>query len=102
MAPDLYPEIEPYESGLLDVGDGNLVYWETCGNPSGKPAVVVHGGPGSGCTPDFRRFFDPREYRVVLFDTADEAALTPASPPQTFQTTQLTICWATWSCCDSN
>ena len=68
MAPDLYPEIEPYESGLLDVGDSNLVYWETCGNPSGKPAVVVHGGPGSGCTPDFRRFFDPREYRVVLFD----------------------------------
>src|SRR5258708_24755046 len=68
MAPDLYPEIEPYESGLLDVGDSNLVYWETCGNPSGKPAVVVHGGPGSGCTPDFRRFFDPREDTVVLFD----------------------------------
>src|SRR5260370_2149903 len=68
MALDLYPEMEPYESGLLDVGDGNLVYWETCGNPAGKPVVVVHGGPGSGCTPDFRRFFDPREYRVVLFD----------------------------------
>src|SRR5579859_6539296 len=66
--PDLYPQIEPYATGLLDAGDGNLVYWETCGNPSGKPAVVVHGGPGSGCSPGFRRFFDPRAYRIVLFD----------------------------------
>ena len=65
---DLYPEIEPYESGLLDTGDGNLVYWEACGNPSGKPAIVVHGGPGSGCSPGFRRFFDPAAYMVVLFD----------------------------------
>ena len=64
----MYPEIEPYEHGLLDVGDGNLVYWETCGNPAGKPAVVLHGGPGSGCTAWHRRLFDPRAYRVVLFD----------------------------------
>jgi proline iminopeptidase len=64
----LYPPIEPAEHGLLDVGDGNLVYWETCGNPAGKPAVVLHGGPGSGCTPGQRRAFDPRRYRVVLFD----------------------------------
>jgi len=48
---ELYPEIEPYEQGFLEVDDGNLVYWETCGNPHGKPAVVLHGGPGSGCTP---------------------------------------------------
>ena len=48
---DLYPPIEPYDHGLLDVGDGNLVYWETCGNPAGKPAVMVHGGPGQGCVP---------------------------------------------------
>src|SRR5260370_21634143 len=68
MVTDFYWEKGADEGGLVDVGDGNLVYWETCGNPSGKPAVVVHGGPGSGCTPDFRRFFDPREYRVVLFD----------------------------------
>ena len=54
-----YPEIEPYEHGMLDVGDGNLVYWELCGNPAGKPAVVLHGGPGSGCTPWWRRYFDP-------------------------------------------
>ena len=63
-----YPDIEPYEHGMLEVGDGNLVYWEVCGNPDGKPAVVVHGGPGSGCTPGWRRFFDPAAYRVVLFD----------------------------------
>jgi proline iminopeptidase len=43
---ELYPPIEPYDQGLLDVGDGNLVYWETCGNPEGKPTVMVHGGPG--------------------------------------------------------
>ncbi len=63
-----YPEIEPYQHGMLDVGDGQSVYWETCGNPAGKPAVVLHGGPGSGCVPGFRRYFDPGAYRVVLFD----------------------------------
>jgi len=64
----LYPEIEPDQHGMLDVGDGNLVYWEACGNPGGKPVVVLHGGPGSGCTPWHRRLFDPEAYRVVLFD----------------------------------
>jgi proline iminopeptidase len=64
----LYPPIEPYDSGQLDVGDGNEVYWEICGNPRGKPAVMVHGGPGAGCTADHRRQFDPSAYRVVLFD----------------------------------
>jgi proline iminopeptidase len=63
-----YPEIEPYDSGLLEVGDGNQIYWETCGNPAGKPAVFLHGGPGGGCTPGHRRMFDPARYRVVLFD----------------------------------
>jgi proline iminopeptidase len=53
---------------LLDVGDGNLIYWEICGNPQGKAAVVLHGGPGSGCTEDMRRYFDPSAYRIVLFD----------------------------------
>jgi pimeloyl-ACP methyl ester carboxylesterase len=61
----LYPEIDPYDHGLLDVGDGQLVYWETCGNPDGKPAVVLHGGPGSGCTPGWRRHFDPDVYRIA-------------------------------------
>lgn len=64
----LYPEIEPYAHGMLEVGDGNSLYWETCGNPQGKPAVVLHGGPGSGCTEWHRRLFDPARYRVVLFD----------------------------------
>ncbi|MEA2136212.1 MAG: proline iminopeptidase [Solirubrobacteraceae bacterium] len=63
-----YPEIEPDESGLLDVGDGHRIYWEACGARDAKPAVVLHGGPGSGCGPGWRRLFDPRAYRVVLFD----------------------------------
>ena len=73
----LYPPIEPYEHGRLAVGDGNLVYWETCGNPRGKPAVVVHGGPGSGCTDWQRRLFDPAVYRVVLFDQRGCGRSTP-------------------------
>jgi proline iminopeptidase len=64
----LYPPIEPYASGLLDVGDGHQVYWEICGNPDGKPAVFLHGGPGAGCSPTHRRLFDPERYRVLLFD----------------------------------
>ncbi len=63
-----YPELEPYVRGMLDVGEGQQVYWEICGAPSGKPAVVLHGGPGSGCTPGHRRYFDPDAYRIVLFD----------------------------------
>ena len=73
----LYPEIEPYEHGMLDVGDGNRVYWETCGNPHGKPALVLHGGPGSGTTPYFRRFFDPAAYRIVLLDQRGCGRSTP-------------------------
>ncbi len=63
---ELYPPVEPYEHGLLEVGDGNSVYWETCGNPAGKPAVLVHGGPGQGCSPNMRRMFDPERYRAGL------------------------------------
>jgi proline iminopeptidase len=65
---DLYPQIEPYERGILEVGDGHRVYWEACGNPTGKPALVLHGGPGSGCSTGMRRYFDPRVYQIVLFD----------------------------------
>ncbi|MDP9301576.1 MAG: prolyl aminopeptidase [Actinomycetota bacterium] len=72
-----YPAIEPHEHGMLDVGDGNLVSWETCGNPDGKPALVVHGGPGSGCTPWHRRLFDPAAYRAVLFDQRGCGRSTP-------------------------
>jgi proline iminopeptidase len=63
-----YPEIQPYEHGMLDVGEGDLLYWEACGNPLGRPAVVLHGGPGSGCTSWQPRLFDPDAYRIVLFD----------------------------------
>ena len=65
---ELFPEIEPYARGMLPVSHDNFIYWETCGNPRGKPAVVVHGGPGIGCTPRMRRAFDPERYRIVLFD----------------------------------
>jgi proline iminopeptidase len=81
---ELYPPIEPYDQGLLDVGDGNLVYWETCGNPDGKPAVMVHGGPGQGIAPRMRQMFDPDRYRAVLFDQRGCGRSTPhASDPAT-------------------
>jgi proline iminopeptidase len=63
-----YPITEPYDSGLMETGDGHEVYWEVVGNPAGKPAVVLHGGPGSGAVPWWRQFFDPDRYRVVLLD----------------------------------
>jgi proline iminopeptidase len=69
---------------MLEVGDGNLVYWETCGNPRGKPAVVLHGGPGSGCSTWHRRLFDPTAYRIVLFDQRNCGRSAPhASVPDT-------------------
>jgi proline iminopeptidase len=74
---ELYPPIEPYAQGMLDVGDGNAVYWECCGNPDGKPALFVHGGPGQGCVPNMRRGFDPDRYRVVLFDQRGCGRSTP-------------------------
>jgi proline iminopeptidase len=64
----LYPEIGPYAHGMLLVATNDSVYWEVCGNPEGKPAIVLHGGPGSGCTPWHRRLFDPGKYRIVLLD----------------------------------
>jgi len=64
----LYPPIEPFQTGMLDTGEGHTLYWELCGNPQGKPAVFLHGGPGSGCTADHRRLFDPEKYCVLLFD----------------------------------
>lgn len=64
----LYPPITPFQTGMLDTGDGHQIYWELCGNPQGKPAVFVHGGPGAGCSVDHRRLFDPQRYCVLLFD----------------------------------
>jgi proline iminopeptidase len=80
--PGLYPPIEPYDHGMLDVGDGYRIYWETSGNPQGKPALLLHGGPGSGCTPGARRLFDPEAYRIILFDQRGCGRSTPhASAP---------------------
>lgn len=73
----LYPETEPYHHGMLDVSDSHHIYWESCGNPHGKAAVVLHGGPGSGCTSGMRRYFDPRAYRIVLFDQRSCGRSTP-------------------------
>jgi len=74
--------LEPHASGMLDVGDGHHVYWESSGNPNGKPALVVHGGPGSGSSPALRWMFDPERYRVVQFDQRNCGRSTPhASEP---------------------
>jgi proline iminopeptidase len=75
--PDLYPSLEPYDHGHLDAGDGHRLYWEACGNRDGKAAVVLHGGPGSGCAPWQRRLFDPSAYRIVLFDQRNCGRSTP-------------------------
>ena len=64
----LYPLIEPTANGFLAVDTGHTLYWETCGNPRGIPALFLHGGPGGGCSATSRRFFDPLRYRIILFD----------------------------------
>ena len=64
----LYPPIDPFDQRILDMGDGHRVYVEQCGNPAGIPVLVLHGGPGGGCSPAMRRYFDPTVYRIVLFD----------------------------------
>ncbi|MFE3224757.1 prolyl aminopeptidase [Nocardia sp. NPDC059228] len=73
----LYPPIEPYAQGMLDVGDGQRLYYEVSGNPDGKPAVFLHGGPGGGTSPYHRQFFDPEAYRIVLFDQRGCGRSTP-------------------------
>jgi proline iminopeptidase len=73
----LYPEIEPYASGHLDVGDGHQIYWERVGTPGAKPAVFLHGGPGGGISPKHRRLFDPARYDVLLFDQRGCGRSTP-------------------------
>ncbi|MBA2364162.1 MAG: prolyl aminopeptidase [Chloroflexia bacterium] len=86
-----FPATDPYDSGMLDVGDGHRVYWECCGNPDGRPAIYLHGGPGSGCTPGQRRFFDEDAYRVVLFDQRGSGRSRPlASDPDADLSTNTT------------
>jgi len=72
-----YPEIEPYETGMLDVGDGHRVYYERCGTPGAKPALFLHGGPGGGISPRHRRLFHPGAYDVLLFDQRGCGKSTP-------------------------
>jgi proline iminopeptidase len=74
---DLYPSIEPYRAGRLPVDDIHTLYWEECGNPMGVPVLFLHGGPGAGCSPEHRRFFDPQYYRIVLFDQRGAGRSTP-------------------------
>ena len=74
---NLYPPIEPFASGHLDVGDGHRIYWERCGTPGEKPAVFLHGGPGGGFSPEHRRLFDPARYDLLLFDQRGCGQSTP-------------------------
>ena len=64
----LYPPIDPFDQRMIEVGDGHSIYVEQCGSPDGIPVIVLHGGPGGGCSPAMRRFFDPTKYRIILFD----------------------------------
>lgn len=73
----LYPPLRPYDQRMLDVGDGHVIYMEQSGNPEGIPVVVFHGGPGGGCSPAMRRFFDPKAYRIILFDQRGCGRSTP-------------------------
>ncbi len=73
----LYPDFEPYSTGMLDVGDGHSLYWELSGNPDGKPAVFLHGGPGGGSSPKHRRQFNPEKYKILVFDQRGCGKSTP-------------------------
>ncbi|MEM1066312.1 MAG: prolyl aminopeptidase [Pseudomonadota bacterium] len=64
----LYPPLDPFDQRMLPVGEGHRVYVEQCGRPDGVPVIVLHGGPGGGCSPAMRRYFDPEHYRIILFD----------------------------------
>ncbi len=67
-AQHFYPPLDPYNQQIMPTGDGHQIYVEECGNPEGMPVIVLHGGPGGGCSPVMRRYFDPKKYRIVLFD----------------------------------
>lgn len=76
---ELYPPIEPHADGWLDVGDGHILYWSECGNPDGVPVVFLHGGPGAGCMSAYRRFFNPKLWRVILLDQRGSGRSLPAA-----------------------
>ena len=74
---ELYPEIEPYQQGMLPVDALHTLYWEQSGNPGGIPVLFLHGGPGAGSTPNHRRFFDPAVYRIIIYDQRGAGRSTP-------------------------
>lgn len=74
---ELYPDVQPHASGMLRLDGVHAMYWEECGNPEGEPVLFLHGGPGAGCTGTHRRFFDPKHYRIVLFDQRGAGRSTP-------------------------
>ena len=87
----LYPPIEPYSSGMLDVGDGHRMYYELSGNPGGKPVVFLHGGPGGASSPVHRQLFDPAKYQIVILDQRGCGNSTPhASAPEADMSTNTT------------
>lgn len=87
----LYPPIEPYDAGFLDVGGGHELYWETCGNPEGRPVLYLQSVPGGGCGPVHRRLFDPDAYRIVMFDQRNSGQSRPhAGDPVADLTTNTT------------
>ena len=86
----LFAHIEPYRRGMLEVDQMHTIYWEQVGNPEGEPVVFLHGGPGAGLSPQHRRFFDPRHYRVILFDQRGAGKSTPVGEWRN-NTTQLLI-----------
>ncbi|WP_299400338.1 prolyl aminopeptidase [Pelagibius sp.] len=77
LAQDMFSLIEPYQTGRLQLDETHSMYWEVSGNPNGRPIVFLHGGPGAGAGPDHRRFFDPRHYRIVVFDQRGAGRSTP-------------------------
>lgn len=85
----LHPPIEPYDSGMLALDDVHTMYWEVCGNPAGVPVLFLHGGPGGGCSPEHRRFFDPEFFRIVLFDQRGAGTSTPVGEATSNTTQQL-------------
>jgi len=82
----MFPPIEPFATGMLPTSDGNAIYWETSGNPDGKPALTLHGGPGSGIGAGYRRRFDPEKYLIVSFDQRGCGRSRPLASPDNLST----------------
>lgn len=86
---DLFPPFDANQAGYLDVGEGHRLWWEESGDPNGVPVVFLHGGPGAGCAPAYRRFFDPAHYRIILFDQRGAGRSKPYASVQANDTASL-------------